>query len=137
MATLADRVEGLEEKRFIMYHPQITKFLGDINSSIFISYIAFWQGKGSDGNWVYKSRKNIYNETGLTKAQIRRVEKILIDFGYIKYKDEYVNDYAKVRHYQIIWKKFNEDFDDLAERQVRRTTTQEQLAHKKHEMGIL
>lgn len=54
----------------IAFHPELVKIFGDVEKALYIQQLYFWSNKGKrkDG-YIYKSKKEIEEETGLTRAQ--------------------------------------------------------------------
>lgn len=87
--------------RPIAFHPQIARELGnDIESALFYQQIYYWRDKGvrSDG-FIYKTIKQIEDETILTRHQQDRVREKLIRLGWIEVKKIKVNG-APTLHYK-------------------------------------
>jgi hypothetical protein len=53
----------------VMYHPVLARVVGSINAALFLCHLLYWQGKGSKGEWVYKTITDMEDETGLTRTQ--------------------------------------------------------------------
>lgn len=70
----------------------LVKFMGSINSAIFLSQIIFWSDKGKDPEgWFYKTVKELMEETGLSEYQIRSETQKCIKKNLIKTKVKKVN----------------------------------------------
>jgi hypothetical protein len=63
--------------RPVVFYPRLAEVFG-IQESIFISHFVYWSDKSMhpDG-WIYKDRKEILEETGLSYEQQRRVRRVL------------------------------------------------------------
>lgn len=53
----------------IVYNAELAKAIGSVEAALIVCHIAFWQGLGSRGDWVYKTVKQLQQDTGLTKTQ--------------------------------------------------------------------
>src|SRR5687767_14932676 len=53
----------------VSYSPRLAKKLGSRIEAILLSYLYFWQGKGEDPDWTYKTSKDITTETGLSRHE--------------------------------------------------------------------
>ena len=69
------------EKPVVLY-PQLAKALGGIEEAIYWQQLYYWSDKGKD-NWIYKTKKEIEEETALTRYQQDRVRKKLEKIGAI------------------------------------------------------
>ena len=74
-------------ERPIAFYPFLARALGDVESAIFYQQLHFWSDKGSlkDG-WIYKSKKEIEDETTLTRTQQDRIRKKLVKLDWIEIK---------------------------------------------------
>jgi hypothetical protein len=96
-------------KRVIAFHPVLSKVLGGIEETLFFQQINFWSDKGEKGNGiVYKTAKEIEDETGLTPRVQARVKKNLVKLGVLRTWVEQVRG-VPTCHYQI-------DYDRLQKR---------------------
>ena len=63
-------------ERVIAFHPIYAKILGGIEEAIFFQQICFWSDKGKrDDGAIYKTSKDIEEETTLSDRVQRRVKK--------------------------------------------------------------
>ena len=69
--------------RAIAHFPTLGKIYGS-NSALLLSILCFWDGKGVDPEWVYKTANEIYDETGLTEEEQRSARARLVTSGAIK-----------------------------------------------------
>lgn len=72
----------------IAFYPDLAKELGgDIEAAIYYQQLDFWAGKGGrkDG-FIYKSKKDIEDETTLTRDKQDRIRKKLEALGWIETK---------------------------------------------------
>ncbi len=53
----------------VAYHPILAKATGSVNAAILLSQLLYWQGKGDNPEWTYKTRDEIYEETGLSRRE--------------------------------------------------------------------
>ena len=71
--------------RPIAYHPALVKPLGGINETVFVCQLLYWDGKGgTPGGWIYKTRADLEEETGLTRYNQETVRKNLIALGVLE-----------------------------------------------------
>lgn len=61
-----DKVFG----RPLVYRPAIAKAVGSVKAGILVSQLLYWTPKAAkhDG-WIYKSQKELYEETGLSRCE--------------------------------------------------------------------
>jgi hypothetical protein len=73
--------------RPIAFYPELARELGSVTEALLYQHIHFWSDKGSrtDG-FIYKSSKEIEEETALTEKQQRLARKKLIEKGWIEAK---------------------------------------------------
>lgn len=67
----------------VVLHSNLTKFLGSITASAFLSHIMYWSDKTDNALGVYKSCEQITDETGLSKKEQMTARKILRELGLI------------------------------------------------------
>jgi hypothetical protein len=79
---------GLAESYFVPYFPALDRITGDMKSSIFMYYIAFWMGKGNDKRegWVYKTQEELRRELNLSRYEQESVRKNLRMKGILEEK---------------------------------------------------
>lgn len=74
-------------KRPIAYHPIIAKAFDSVKLGIFWSQLYYWHDKGSDQDgWIYKTRTEIYDETGLSRKEQETARKLGLKLGIIEEK---------------------------------------------------
>jgi len=72
--------------RLISYNSDLARALGSIKASILLNQLLFWCGKGRDPEWLYKTVKELEEETTLTpKEQIGAI-KVCVKLGFIEIK---------------------------------------------------
>jgi len=86
----------------IAFYPQLARELGDIASAIYYQQLYYWRDKGKrDDGWIYKSVKEIEEETTLTRKQQDRIRKNLLEKGWIEAKKKMANG-APTYHYRCL-----------------------------------
>ena len=95
-------------KNPIAFHPTLARAFGGIHEAIFWQQIYYWSDKtkNKDG-WVYKSKKEIEEETTITKRQQDRVRESLVKLGVLELKIKKANN-APTLHYRVNIKKVEE-----------------------------
>jgi len=71
----------------VAFHPELVKIFGDVEKALYIQQLYFWSNKGKrkDG-YIYKSKNEIEEETGLTRAQQDRCRKFFEKEGILETK---------------------------------------------------
>jgi hypothetical protein len=90
MATRSDTANALIallQDRPVAYHPMLAKILGGVKQAIFVSQLLYWHGKGirPDG-FIWKTREEFQEETGLTRYEQETARKHLRDLGVLEEK---------------------------------------------------
>lgn len=71
-------------ERVIAFQPSIARILGGIDEAIFLQQIYFWSDKGArDDGYVWKTNKEIEEETTLTYEKQLRIRKKLVSLGFL------------------------------------------------------
>ena len=113
-------------ERVIAFHPIYAKILGGIEEAIFFQQICFWSDKGKrDDGAIYKTSKDIEEETTLSDRVQRRVKKKLRELGLLEIWLEKVGG-GPVCHYRVHWdvlRKCLKDFYQLSESSIYSETT--------------
>lgn len=93
----------------VAYRPDIAKALGSVKAAVFLSQLGYWMPRGHKENWIYKTQKDWYEETGLSRKEQETARRILKQRKIIAEKIAGIP--AKV-HYQINLTKFTEVMSD-------------------------
>lgn len=73
--------EILLKNRGPAYIPGLVEKFG-AHAGLFISQLLYWEGKGHNPDgWIYKSEKEMQEETGLTRSAQRKARKVLVGKG--------------------------------------------------------
>jgi hypothetical protein len=67
--------------RPIFFDRNLAKVLGSAKAGLFLSQLLFWWKKGRNPNWVYKTIKEIEDETALSRQEQDTAIKICKGFG--------------------------------------------------------
>ncbi len=62
----------------------LARLLGGINEALLFQQLAYWSDKGSDPEWIYKTQKDIEEETTLTRTQQETARARLRKLGVIE-----------------------------------------------------
>ncbi|NEP10855.1 MAG: hypothetical protein F6K14_11705 [Symploca sp. SIO2C1] len=65
-------------ERPIAYHRIFAKIAGSVTAGLFLSQLFYWTPRGKDeDNWIYKTAKDWYEETALTRREQETARKLL------------------------------------------------------------
>lgn len=71
--------------RPVAYYPSIALALDDLKGAIFACQFLYWEGKQADpSGWIYKTGKQITEETGLSRYEQESLRKRLIHLGVLE-----------------------------------------------------
>lgn len=79
---MADILSLLSD-RPIAYHRSLVKKYGLV-AGVFLGQLLYWQGKGSKGQWVYKTQEEMKDETCLSRRNQETARKKLIEKGVLE-----------------------------------------------------
>ncbi|HLM58691.1 MAG TPA: hypothetical protein VK422_21485 [Pyrinomonadaceae bacterium] len=67
--------------RPVAYYPSLALCLGSVNATILLCQLFYWEGKQDDQveGWIYKTQKEICEETGLSRRESDTARKVLRD----------------------------------------------------------
>jgi hypothetical protein len=97
----------------VAYYPRLAKFVRSVNAAILLSQFIYWRGKGYEGE-VYKTQREIEEETGLGKEEQRTAIRKLTDMGVLTVvkkgmpaKNHFIFDWLEVDRKWAEWAKKN------------------------------
>ena len=70
-------IAGLLGSKLIAYNSDLVKALGSVSAGVLLHQLLYWQDKGKNPEWIYKTIKDIETETGLTRWEQETAIKIL------------------------------------------------------------
>jgi len=82
------------------------------NAGILLSQLLYWNGKGKKKPWTYKTSKDMYQETGLTRTQQDTAIKLLKNLGVLEVKRRGV---PATRHFKIHFEELHKILPSLKE----------------------
>ena len=102
--------------RPVAYYPRLAKFIGSVKTTIFLCQFLYWEGKQKDKEegWIFKTQKEITEETGLSRYEQEFARRELKQLGYL---EETHKSIPRKVHYRIKWDKFNDDWGRWIETQ--------------------
>ena len=62
----------------------LASVLGGVNEARLFQQLAYWSDKGSDPDWIYKTQKELEEETTLTRTQQEGARRNLRRLGVVK-----------------------------------------------------
>lgn len=62
-------IAGILGSKPIAFNPDLVKITKSINGAILLGQLLYWHRKGSNPEWIYKTIKEMEEETSLTRAQ--------------------------------------------------------------------
>lgn len=86
----------LAEKPIAYHRPLVKKF--GIVPGIFLGQILYWQGRGAKPEWIYKTQKEMQDETGLSRCNQETARKHLIAKGVL---EEELRGIPATLHYRV------------------------------------
>lgn len=96
--------------RPIAYHPTVAKAFGSVKLGILWSQLFYWKDKGKDQEgWIYKTGKDIYDETALSRKEQETARKIGKEIGVL---EEKVSGQPPTLHYRLNIEKAEELIGD-------------------------
>jgi len=88
------------------YNVEVARFLGSINAAIFLNIIMFFEDKSQDG-WIFRTEKQIEEDSGLSRYAQECVRIKLKNAGYLTEKKQGI---PQRLFYKINWDKLNSDW---------------------------
>ncbi len=95
-----DVMRSLLSDRPIAFHPIMARVLGGVYEALLFQQLAFWSDKGSDPEWIYKTREELREETTLNRYQQEQARGNLRKLGVI---EEQRRGLPARMHYRIHW----------------------------------
>ncbi len=97
-----DVMRSLLSDRPIAFHPIMARVLGGVYEALLFQQLAFWSDKGSDPEWIYKTREELREETTLNRYQQEQARGNLRKLGVI---EEQRRGLPARMHYRIHWER--------------------------------
>jgi len=72
--------------RPVAYHPDFAKAIGSVQAALFLSQLLYWSDKGDNDGWIYKTQKEFYEETGLSRREQETARRKLKELGILEEK---------------------------------------------------
>lgn len=79
-------------ERVIAFHPEIARELGSIPAALLFQQIHYWSQRSTrEDGFIYKTMREIEEETYLTRDQQNRARKLLVKLGWLEVKNKKAN----------------------------------------------
>lgn len=78
---LGDVLRGIG--RPVTYFPALCPMVGGVNACILLCHLLWWSDQGDDPEWIYKTQRDIEDETGLTRREQDTARAKLVDLGLV------------------------------------------------------
>jgi hypothetical protein len=62
-------IYNILQEKTVAYNPGIAKALGSVKAGILLAQLLYWQGKGRNKEWTYKTIEEMYEETALSRKE--------------------------------------------------------------------
>ena len=56
-------------ERAVLFNPELARIANSVIAGLFLSQLLFWWGKGSNRGWIYKTIKEVQEETCLNRSE--------------------------------------------------------------------
>ncbi len=94
---------------FVTYHPRLNRITGSATATIFLSSLMAWEGSQRDPEgWIYKTREQMTDDTGLTRTEQDTARRHLAERGFIEQKRKGV---PATMHYRLNLAAINDAWD--------------------------
>ncbi len=91
-------IYNIFSEKIIAYSAGLAKALGSVKAGILMAQLLYWQGKGRNKEWVYKTAEDIYEETGLSRREQETAIKICKAKGVLEVR---VMGIPGTRHFRV------------------------------------
>lgn len=106
---MASRAESLVRElladRPVAYKPMLAKALRSATAGIWLSQLMYWSDKGTRVGWIYKTREDWAEETGLSLREVDNARAVARAAGVVV---ERLTGVPARLHYQVQWERLQE-----------------------------
>jgi hypothetical protein len=95
-----DALRALLSDRPIAFHPLLARVLGGVYEALLFQQLAYWSNKGTDPEWIYKTRDELQKETTLNRYQQEQARATLRRLGVV---EEERRGLPARMHYHVVW----------------------------------
>jgi len=96
--SLNKKILDMYAEKPIAFIPILAKISGSAGSGLFISQLLYWYGRGSRGNWIYKTFNNFHRETYLSRREQENAIAVWSKLGVLEKR---VLGVPPTRHFRI------------------------------------
>ncbi len=82
----------------ILYNPALAKALSSVKAGLFLSQLLYWNGKGNDPEWTYKTIGEMTEETALSRFEQENAIAICERYGVLEKKNKGI---PRRRHFKV------------------------------------
>lgn len=86
------------DQKPVAFNPLLAKIANKATAGLFLCQLLYWHGKGRDKKWVYKSVREVREETGLTRSEQDTAIKI---WEQLQVLEVWVRGVPPTRHFSI------------------------------------
>jgi hypothetical protein len=79
-----DLLKRFLSDRVIAFHPGLARAFGGVYEALLFQQLAYWSDKGTDPEWIYKTREELREETTLNRYQQEQARASLKKLGVIR-----------------------------------------------------
>ncbi len=102
--------------RPVAYYPRLSYITGGVKETLFLCQLLYWNGKQANKNsWIYKTQKEMLEETGLSRYEQETARRNLREKGFIKETRKGIP--AKM-HYKIDLDAINKAWEDFIKKET-------------------
>lgn len=96
--SLNKKILDMYAEKPIAFIPLLAKISGSAGSGLFISQLLYWYGRGSRGDWIYKTYNNFHRETYLSRREQENAIAIWSKLGVLEKR---ILGVPPIRHFRI------------------------------------
>lgn len=97
----------------VAYYPKLSAITGGVKETLLLCQLIYWQGKQESRNgWIYKTREELTEETGLSRYEQETARKNLIKKGFL---EEKLAGIPARLHYRVNVEAVNEAWNEYIE----------------------
>jgi hypothetical protein len=94
---------------YVTYHPRLNRITGSVTATIFLSSLLAWEGSQRDPDgWIYKTRQQMTEDTGLTRTEQDTARRHLVERGLLEQK---LKGVPATMHYRLDLDAINDAWD--------------------------
>ena len=110
-------IQDILTTRPIAFNADLARILGSAKAGIFLSQLLYWNGKGRNPDWIYKTVEEFEKETSLSKEEQLTAQKICVNKGVVEVK---LMGLPAKRHFKIYMGKIIKLLDEFRQNSTSR-----------------